>query len=480
MMKKLTKPKEKIDPTLLRISLIFAFGALAPIFDSTMVNIAIQTMTRDMHTTISVMQWTITGYTLMMGITVPLAGWVTDRFNGKWIYSFSLVLFLIGSLFSAISTTITTLIIGRLIQGTGTGMLIPALSTLIMRAANGKNIGAVMSTVAIPTMIGPVLGPVLGAFIISNANWHMMFWVNVPLTLVGLLLIFFGVPTMPAINPKLKIDFLGIGLLAGFFAGMILGISNYSSSKSLFNQDDVLLEIVLGVLALLMYVLYAVIKPDKAIVPLNIFKYKNLNLTTILMMLTGITTNGPMMLLPLYFQGVRGQSVLSAGIIMGSQAIGMFFTRSQAGKLTDRIGPKWVVIVGLLITLLATMPFVWFDTSTAIWLLVSVLFIRGLGMGAMSVPLMTAAYIGMPKEKIGQATVITRILQSVGGAAGSAILSTIIVNVATSYPKKTPLLTVTNSYNIGFAWSCGFTLLMFIPAWFLSVKKSKNIKIEIN
>ncbi|WP_143796828.1 MFS transporter, partial [Oenococcus oeni] len=89
MMKKLTKPKEKIDPTLLRISLIFAFGALAPIFDSTMVNIAIQTMTRDMHTTISVMQWTITGYTLMMGITVPLAGWATDRFNGKWIYSFS-------------------------------------------------------------------------------------------------------------------------------------------------------------------------------------------------------------------------------------------------------------------------------------------------------------------------------------------------------------------------------------------------------
>lgn len=464
MTDKLINQKEKIDPTVLRISLILAFGVLAPIFDSTMVNIAIQTMTKDMNTTIAVMQWAITGYTLMMGITVPLGGWATDRFNGKRVYGFALALFLIGSLFSAMSATITTLIIGRLIQGAGAGLLSQALSTLVMRAADGKNIGKLMATIGIPIMIGPVLGPVLGAFIVNHANWRMMFWVNIPITIISMLLLFFGVPDLPAINPKLKIDFLGIGLLAGFFAGVILGISNYSSNKAFFEQANVLWEIGLGMLALILYILYASVKPDKAIVPLTIFKYKSLNLSTILMMLTGITTNGPMMILPLYFQDIRGEAIISVGLIMGAQAIGMLVTRSQGGKLTDKIGPKWVTITGLVVALLATLLFIWVDAITAIWLLVTVLFVRGLGMGIMIVPVMSSAYMGIPKDKISQATVTTDVLQSVGGAAGSAILASIIINVAANAPKATPLLTMTYAYNMGFAWSAGFTLLMFIPA----------------
>lgn len=474
MTDKLINQKEKIDPTVLRISLILAFGVLAPIFDSTMVNIAIQTMTKDMNTTIAVMQWAITGYTLMMGITVPLGGWATDRFNGKRVYGFALALFLIGSLFSAMSATVTTLIIGRLIQGAGAGLLSQALSTLVMRAADGKNIGKLMATIGIPIMIGPVLGPVLGAFIVNHANWRMMFWVNIPITIISMLLLFFGVPDLPAINPKLKIDFLGIGLLAGFFAGVILGISNYSSNKAFFEQANVLWEIGLGMLALILYILYASVKPDKAIVPLTIFKYKSLNLSTILMMLTGITTNGPMMILPLYFQDIRGEAIISVGLIMGAQAIGMLVTRSQGGKLTDKIGPKWVTITGLVVALLATLPFIWVDAITAIWLLVTVLFVRGLGMGIMIVPVMSSAYMGIPKDKISQATVTTDVLQSVGGAAGSAILASIIINVAANAPKATPLLTMTYAYNMGFAWSAGFTLLMFIPAWFLSGKKAAN------
>ncbi|WP_158541000.1 DHA2 family efflux MFS transporter permease subunit [Sporosarcina sp. BI001-red] len=468
------KQKKRIDPTVLRISLILAFGVLAPIFDSTMVNIAIPTMSKDMHTSIAIMQWAITGYTLTMGIAVPFGGWATDRFNGKSVYSSALLMFLIGSLFAAMSTTVPSLIIGRLIQGAAAGLLMQALSTLVMRAANGKNIGTLMATIGIPIMIGPVIGPVLGAFIVNHANWHMMFWVNIPITIVSLLFVFFGVPDLPAIHPKLKIDYIGIGLLGGFFTGIILGISHYSSDIDFLAQTNMLFELGVSLLAIILYIIYAKVKPNKVIVPLTIFKYRNLTVATILMMLAGITTNGPLMLLPLYFQNIRGESIMNIGLIMGAQAIGMLVMRSQGGKLTDIIGPKWVTITGLLITLLATLPFIWVDVSTSTWWLVTILFVRGLGMGIMMVPVMSAAYIGVPKQRMGQATVTTDILQSVGGAAGSAILASIVVNVAITSPKSTSLLTMTHAYNTGFSWAAGFTLLMFLPAWFLSSKKAVN------
>ncbi|MDR3241007.1 MAG: DHA2 family efflux MFS transporter permease subunit [Lactobacillaceae bacterium] len=470
---------KKLDPGLLKIALILAFGALAPLLDSTMVNIAIDTMTKDLHTTLSAMQWAVTGYTLMMGITVPLAGWATDRFNGKWVYTTAMVFFLVGSTLSGISTSMDTLLVGRVIQGAGAGLLMPALTTLLMRAANGQKLGKIMAIVAMPIMIAPVLGPTLGAIIVQNFNWHMMFWVNIPISIIAIILVVLFLPSMPGIKPKLKIDFVGIALLSGLFAALIIGVSNLKTNVSFFSQHDVVLAVSLAIVAAILYVVYALVKPASVIVSLKLFKNRNFNMTTLLLLVAGITTNGPMLILPLYMQGVsKGiasfgkNELLMSGIIMGAQAVGMFVTRTWAGNLSDSRGPRIPVMIGLAGAVVFTLPFVWIDPSTNLWFLAGILFLRGAFMGMVSVPLMMGAFVGAPKEDISQISVATRIIQNVGGSAGSAVLAMIVANIALNSVKATPVLTMSHAYNMGFAWSAGFSLLAIIPALFLASHKA--------
>lgn len=170
------KPKkEKLDPVVFRTAIVLVIGALAPLFDSTMVNVAIHTIAADMKATISTVQWITTGYVLAMGLAVPVSGWATKRFGGKRLYIFSLAIFLIGSACTMLSWNLESMIVFRVIQGTGAGLMMPTLQTVLVQAAGGRNLGQIMSIVSIPALLGPILGPVLGGIIVSSLSWRAIF-----------------------------------------------------------------------------------------------------------------------------------------------------------------------------------------------------------------------------------------------------------------------------------------------------------------
>ena len=202
--------KEKLDPMVIKVAIIMVIGALAPLLDSTMVNVAIKTISVDLKSTISVIQWVITGYVLAMGIAVPLSGWATNRFGGKRVYMFSLVVFLAGSVLSALSWNIDSLICFRLLQGFGAGLMIPTLQTLIVQAAGGRNLGRVMSIISIVSLLGPILGPVLGGVVVNSLSWRWIFYIDIPITIIGLLLAWRGLPTDEPSNSKQSLDIIGI------------------------------------------------------------------------------------------------------------------------------------------------------------------------------------------------------------------------------------------------------------------------------
>jgi MFS family permease len=152
--------KEKLDRLVMKTAIVLLIGALAPLFDSTMVNVSIHTIAFDMKTTYSVVQWIITGYVLAMGLVIPISGWATKRFGCKRSYIFGLVIFLIGSVCSMLSWNIESLIIFRIIQGAGTGLLMPALQTELVQISGGRNLARIMSIISIPALLGPILGPV--------------------------------------------------------------------------------------------------------------------------------------------------------------------------------------------------------------------------------------------------------------------------------------------------------------------------------
>src|SRR5271169_5118063 len=181
-------PVEKLDPKVVKTALILIVGAMAVIFDSTIVSVALHTLSVKLHTSVSTIQWVTTGYLLALGIAVPLSTWGLQRFGGKRLWMFALTVFLIGSIGSSLAWNVGSLIAWRVVQGAGGGIMLPVLTTLIMQAARGRALGRTVTIVALPALLGPILGPLVGGAILTHLSWRFMFWVNVPFCVAGLLL----------------------------------------------------------------------------------------------------------------------------------------------------------------------------------------------------------------------------------------------------------------------------------------------------
>jgi len=470
---KITVPKfqkEKLDPQVFKAAIILVIGSLAPLLDSTMVNVAIKAIASDLKSTISIIQWVITGYVLAMGIAVPISGWADKRFGGKQVYMFSLLVFLAGSVLSALSWNIDSLISFRLLQGIGAGLMIPTLQTLLVQIAGDRNLGRLMSIVSIPALMGPILGPVLGGVIVNNFSWRWIFYINIPICIVALLLAWWGLPTNEPSNRKQPFDILGILLLSPAFAILIYGITQMSSHGNI-TSSTVITPMVIGLCLMGAFIIYALSKKNSPMIDLHLFKSRNFFASNVLLFLSGIVTNGAMLILPLYYQQVRGESILFTGLLLIPQGIGMLLTRSWVGKLADRIGSRIIVIISLIVIMIGTLPFAFAGSDTNHVLLAVALLIRGAGLGGLLIPIMASAYKGLNSNQVPDASIATRIMQTIGGAFGSAILATIVQHqLSISYISN--IQATTSAYNAAFFWSIGFTLIAIIPALLLPVRKS--------
>ncbi len=463
--------KEKMPKELVYVGLVLVLGAIAPMLDTTMVNIAVNQFAADFHTSLDVIQWVITGYVLATGIAVPFSGWLVHRFDGKQIYFVAQLLFLISSILSGISWNIGSLIVFRLIQGFGAGLIMPLLTTLAVQIAGRDNLGKLMSTIGLPIILGPILGPVLGGFIVDYLSWRAIFFVNIPIGCIALYFIYRKLPRFAATDKRAKLDWLGILLLGGISTSFIYGITKATAASGL-NNTQTIAYVGLGMVLTVVYVIYAFTQPKKVIVPLNLFRFKSFSASICALFLAGIATVGPMLLLPLFFQNSRGDSVILAGLALIPQGLGLLLARPLIGRMIDSIGAKIVVMFAIVITFIGTLPFLWISENTSYWIIAVVLFIRGIGVGGITIPVMADAYTGLSKGQIPQASSATRIVQNVGGAFGSAVLATVAaLQLNDAVPDISHL---TSSYQSGFFVATVLSVVLFIPALFLTNKMKSS------
>ncbi|OMF46956.1 MFS transporter [Paenibacillus rhizosphaerae] len=454
---------EPIPKSIMNVAWILVLGAIMPLLDSTMVNIAIQDLSVDFNVGLDFIQWAITGFALAMAISVPLVGWMVQRFNGKWLMIGANILFLAASIALGFSGSIYGLIIFRIFQGVGAGFIMTLLTTLVVEFAGRERMGRIMSTVATPMVLGPILGPVIGAVIVEFLSWRYIFFVNIPVGLLAITLMIMKLPNFTPVNRKAKFDFIGIALLGAASASLIYGIAAS-------NNRTTIGFVVAGAAMLSIYMIYAAIKKEQTILPLHLFKSKNFSAAMVGLFLAGIATNGPMLLLPLFFQNVKGFSVLSAGLILIPQGIGTLVARPLIGRLTDKLGARIVVLVCLALAIVGTIPFVFFNEESSLIVMSVVLFVRGIGISGATIPMMTDSYTGMVKQEIAQASVGTRLVQNIGAAFGSAVLATV---VSLSLAGNTPTVPImTTAYHDGFLLALVLSLVMLVPALFLTNKKS--------
>ena len=441
-------------------------GVFPLMLDSTIVNVAINSLARVFSTDLAVMQWTVTGYVLATGVAVPLSGWLMQKYPGKHIFIISMCMFLIASMFSGLSWSVAALIFFRILQGFAAGILLPTFMTIIVRMAGSGNLGKLVSYVSIPVVFGPIIGPIIGGLIMEYLAWNWLFFVNLPLGVIGILLVLRRLPLFEAEGKSLKMDWLGIFLLAVVSGALIYGITKVVNSSG-FVIGVILL--IIGAAALIAYVCYALKKKNSALIPLDMFRSRYFSASFVSLFLAGFALNGPMLLLPLFFQEVSGLSVIYSAIWLIPQGIGMLIIRPFVGKLTDRIGAKYVVLPSIILTIVGTLPFVFFTASTPTILIWAVLLVRGMGVGGYMIPIMSDSYVGLDRSRIPAASVATRIIQNVGAAFGAAILATVVSNALLSLVGD-----FTGAYHLGFTVSLVFTVIGLIPALFLSNRKGSK------
>ena len=467
-MAKEIKSKEKLPKGVMAIALIIVLGALPPMFDSTIVNVAVNSLANVFSADLTIIQWIVTGYVLAIGIAVPFSGWLLRKFDGKKIYMSSLALFMLGSLLSGLAWSAASLIAFRVFQGIAAGIMIPTITTLVIQLGGSGNTGKIMSLVSIPSVFGPIIGPVIGGLILQYLHWSWMFYVNLPIGAIGLILLQWKLPKFEAQDKSAKLDWLGVSLLAVMTSTLIYGVTQMKEDSS-HTAGIVFLSI--GGAAFIIYVFYAWRKKEKALISLDMFRSRNFSASFISLFLAGFATNGPMLLFPMLFQNVRGLSVIASALWLIPQGAGMLITRSWIGRLTDRIGARYVALPAILLTIIGTVPFVFFGTNTSQWLIWAVLLVRGMGIGGFTIPVMSDSYVGLEKIQIPTASVATRTIQNIGAAFGSAVLATIASGVLVKQANN-----LTGAYHAGFIASLIFMAIGIVPTLFLSNKLKKAMK----
>ena len=392
-------PVEKLDPKVVKTALILITGGMAVIFDTTIVSVALHILALRMHTSVSTIQWVTTGYLLALAIAVPLSTWALQRFGGKRLWMFSLAVFLIGSIGSSLAWNAGSLISSRVVQGVGGGLMLPLMTTLIFQAAGGKSLGRLVTYIAMPALLGPILGPVIGGAILTHLSWRFMFWVNVPFCVAGFLLAWRHLaddaPSKDTAR-KARLDMPGL-LLMHRVSVLLYGLANAGTSAG-FGHPDVIIPLVIGVALIAAFTGYA-LRKARPLVEIRLFAKRSVASASAALFFSGFSLYGAMLLMPLFYQDLRGTTALTAGIMLVPQGIGAALSRTIAGGNIDKYGSRRIVLIGCAIVAASTVPFAFAGPDTNSWLLALWMIIRGFGLGAVTMPLMVAGYIGLDKSR---------------------------------------------------------------------------------
>jgi EmrB/QacA subfamily drug resistance transporter len=400
------------------------------ILDITVVNVALPTFSRVFSSpgapvSYAHVAWTVTAYTLALATVIPMSGWAANRYGTKRLYMVALVLFTAGSALCATAESINVLIGFRTLQGLGGGMLMPVGMTIMTRAAGPHRMGRLMAILGVPMLLGPILGPIIGGWLIQVASWHWIFLINVPIGVIALIYSWRALPKDHP-EPSESFDFLGMALMSPGLALFLFGVSSIPGEGTV-DAPRVWVSMLIGVVLMLAFVQHS-FRPEHPLLDLRLLKNRQLTISIITMFLFAAAFFGGLLLVPTYFQQVRGESTLQAGLLVAPQGIGAMLTMPIAGALTDRVPIGRIVPVGLLLILVGMFGLTQITSDTSYTILIIELVVMGLGMGATMMPLFTAALKTLTPVQVARGSTLLNISQQIASSVGVAVMSVLLTN----------------------------------------------------
>ncbi len=436
---------DKIDGAVLKIAGVVVLGAIMSILDITVVNVALPTFQTEfgepgaplLYSTVT---WSVIAYTLALAMVIPLTGWAADRFGTKRLYMTALLLFTLGSILCATASSIGMLIAFRFLQGLGGGMLMPLGMTIMTRAAGPARMGRLMAILGVPMLLGPIFGPILGGYLIDNYSWHWIFLINVPIGIIAITYAFF-VLASDRPTPSESFDWVGAALMSPGLAMFLYGVSSIPGEGTFFSFK-VIFWGTLGLVMIAAFVFWS-FRTRHPLLDLRLFANRNLTVSVMTMFLFAAAFFGGLLLVPTYFQQVRGETPLQAGWLMAVQGLGAMVTMPIAGALTDKLPVGRIVPFGLVAIIGGMFALTQITATTPYSYILPVLFVMGLGMGATMMPLMTSALKTLKSHDVARGSTLLNISQQVASSIGVAIMSVVLTNGL----KNDPLLKASSAFN---------------------------------
>ena len=401
---------------------ILLAGAFISILNTTLLNIALPSIMADLDIKATSVQWLVTGYMLVNGILIPTTAFLIQKYSVRHLFLVAMLLFTIGTIVSGLAPHFSILLTARMIQASGSAILMPVLMNVLLTSFPIEKRGAAMGVFGLVMIFGPAIGPTLSGWIVEHYDWRTIFYVIFPLALLVLVAAFFKIKDQKE-KVKIKLDMLSLVLSCIGFGGILYGFS--SAGNKGWDNPEVYGTLIVGAVSLVFFVLRQ-LKLEKPFLDFRVYKYPMFALSSVISMMINMALFSAMILLPIYTQTIRGISPLDSGLLMLPGAIVMGIMSPITGKLFDKFGARILVSIGLAITLASTYYFSTISLTTPYAELILLYTVRMFGMSMVMMPIMTNGLNQLPQRMNPHGTAMNNTLSQVSGAIGSALLVTVM------------------------------------------------------
>lgn len=426
------------------------FGGLMSMLDTTIVNIALRTLSARLHSGLPSVQWVVTAYLLALAATLPLAGWLADRFGARRVYVCSIAVFTLASLACGLSGSTGELIGFRVLQGAAGALTMPVGQMILARVAGPARMARVMGTISIPILLAPVFGPVIGGLLLDHAGWQWIFFANLP---AGLAAVPLALWLLPRDHPAgtARPDFPGLFLISAGSVAVTYGLASAGMSAA-----RVVVPVAAGVALIAAFGLRS-LRIARPLLDLRLYRSPAYAASSVVNFALGAAVFGGMILMPLYFQSVRHLDPVMTGLLVGPTGLGAAVATRLASYLTDRFGSGAAAVAGGLLSVAGTVPFLLIGKTTPYALLAAAMVVRGMGISLCLIPAMTAIYRAIPPGSISDGTTQLSMLNRLGGSTGTAIFAVVLQHGLASGAGAA-------AYADAFGWALGAAVAALVPS----------------
>ncbi|RUT36306.1 DHA2 family efflux MFS transporter permease subunit [Paenibacillus zeisoli] len=411
----------------LPLLIVLMVGLFLAILNQTLLNVALPHITNEYGITTNTAQWLLTGYMLVNGVLIPLSAFLIERFGVRVLFLAAMFCFTLGALICGVAGSFSVLLIGRLIQAVGGGVLSPLVMSVILFIFPPEMRGKGMGIFGLAMMFAPAIGPTLSGWVVQNYDWHILFSGMIPFGVIVIIIAFFKMRNIE--QPKLiKLDYMGtLSSLAG--VGLLLYGLSEAGTKG-WGDTEVMACIIIGTILVAFFVIWEM-RTRNPLLNMGVFRFGIFSLSNVINIFVTASMYAGMLLIPIYLQNLRGITPLDSGLLMLPGALVMLIMSPISGILFDKVGPRPLAIIGMVITTVTTYQLTKLTLDTSYSYILIIYMIRYFGMSFLMMPIMTAGMNQLPRDLNKHGTAMSNTLRQVSGSIGTSVITTIFTTRTT-------------------------------------------------